>query len=203
MLSYLVPFLIYLGVPYLASFVWKDPYLAYAGRVLLTLPALVFFMKEYKEIKIEREWLGIPLGVLIILMWIGLDPFYPKILGEPGGFDPRPMFKTFLILKFIGMVIVAPWIEELFFRSFFPRYLQAGSGWKQLSPGTFTPFTFISTALIFGFVHHQWLPGILMGFIMNWLYWKTKNLWPCIAAHAAANLILWAEAVRTQNWMLW
>ena len=79
MIAYLLPILLYLGAPYLIDLIWKDPYLAYASRVLLVLPILVFFLKEYKEIKIQREWTGIILGILIFIFWVGLDPYYPKI----------------------------------------------------------------------------------------------------------------------------
>jgi len=161
MLAYFLPLILYIGAPYLVEGFLKDPVVGYASRVLLTLPVLIFYLKEYREIKIQKDLLGIPVGVLIILLWIGLDPYYPKILGEPTGLDPSTYFLPTIALKFIGMVILAPWIEELFFRSFLPRFLDKGNDWKEAEVGSFTPFSFISTALIFGFIHFQWIPGII------------------------------------------
>ena len=183
MTAYLLPFIVYVAIPPLALIFWKDPYWAYAARVLLTLPLLVFFLKEYREIRIEKDWLGIIFGILIFVFWLWLDPFYPKIFGGKPIFNPTPLFKTTLALKFIGMVILAPWLEELFFRSFLPRFLQKGVNWYTIPPGSFTSMTFIGSALIFGLIHHEWIPALLMGLLMNWLFQKTRNLWSCILSH--------------------
>ena len=191
MIAYFLPFILYVGLPYFLSLFLRDPYTAYASRVLITLPVLIFFLKQYSEIKPRWSGWGLGLGVLIFILWVGLDPYYPKLFSDSSvSLDPTPLFLPTLALKFVGMVVVAPWVEEIFFRSFLPRYLQGGSDWKNLAPGTFTLVTFMVTAVIFGFIHSQWLPGILMGFLMNWIFIKTKNLWHCIVAHAVVIMIV-------------
>ena len=173
MIPYLLPFIVYITLPYFTGFWSNDQIVAYASRILITLPLLIYFMKSYTEIKVQKNLLGFVVGVLSIFIWLGLDPYYPKILGEAPGFDPTTYFWPAITLKFVGMVVLAPWIEELIFRSFLPRYIAGGENWEKVEVGTFSPFSFIVSASLFGLIHYQWLPGIIMGCLLNWLAMKT------------------------------
>lgn len=46
------------------------------------------------------------------------------------------------------------------------------------------------TAIIFSFIHFQFegfLPRMLLGFLLGWLYWHTGNFWVPVTAHFANN----------------
>ncbi|MEI6408269.1 MAG: CPBP family intramembrane glutamic endopeptidase [Bacteroidota bacterium] len=46
------------------------------------------------------------------------------------------------------------------------------------------------SACVFSFIHFQFegfLPRVLLGFILGWLYWKTQNFWVPVAAHFFNN----------------
>lgn len=48
----------------------------------------------------------------------------------------------------------------------------------------------ILTAVIFSFIHFQFegfLPRLLLGLLLGWLYWRTGNFWAPVAAHFANN----------------
>jgi len=48
----------------------------------------------------------------------------------------------------------------------------------------------VLTAVIFSFIHFQFegfLPRMLLGLLLGWLYWRTGNFWVPVAAHFANN----------------
>jgi uncharacterized protein len=38
--------------------------------------------------------------------------------------------------------------------------------------------------------------------MITWLYVKTGNVWQCVAAHAATNLLLWLYVIQGGQWQL-
>lgn len=48
----------------------------------------------------------------------------------------------------------------------------------------------VLTAIIFSFIHFQFegfLPRLLLGLLLGWLYWRTGNFWVPVTAHFANN----------------
>jgi len=50
--------------------------------------ALVYFRKEYEELRPGFSLLAIIVGLVAIAIWICIDPFYPKY-GSGAAFDQR------------------------------------------------------------------------------------------------------------------
>ncbi len=83
-------------------------------------------------------------------------------------------------LLFAG-VIVAPFVEEVFFRGFVFTGLREKYGW--------IPAALISAGL-FALVHLRpisFLPIFLMGLIFAYLYHRTNSIWPGLIMHLATN----------------
>jgi membrane protease YdiL (CAAX protease family) len=98
----------------------------------------------------------------------------------------------------IGAVLVAPLIEELFFRGVLLQALcfHFKLGWVAVTV----------SAIAFGGVHAQpqdVLPLVTMGVVLGYLRLRTSVLWPCILVHALFNartmifVILAPEAINT------
>ena len=91
-----------------------------------------------------------------------------------------------LVLSAILVCVLAPLVEELFFRGFFFRAL---FNWRGLWPAA------ILTGVVFGAIHFgsspvgAIVPLMVFGFGLCLLYWKTGSLYPCIAVHAINNSI--------------
>lgn len=88
-----------------------------------------------------------------------------------------------LVLAFIGLVIIAPITEEIFFRGFLFRGLRRS--WPLW-------LAFIGTSAAFALAHGQWNVGIdtfILSLFLILVYQKTGNLWLSIAMHATKNLI--------------
>ncbi len=91
-----------------------------------------------------------------------------------------------LVLAALLVCVIAPLIEEFFFRGFFFRAL---FNWKGLWPAA------ILTGVVFGAIHigsspvGALVPLAFFGFGLCLLYWRTQSLYPCIAVHAINNAI--------------
>ena len=164
------------------------------------------FFKNFKELKkFKFYWHSILGGILIIVIWVGLDTLYPfRSTSEfnPALF-PAAMMITLTIFRIISAVVVASFVEEIFIRSFLIRFFIEPYNWQKVKIGTYTLFSFLVTMIFFGFAHDRWLVGIITGIILNLLlYWK-KDIWLCIESHSIANIVLAIYVLYTQSWGFW
>lgn len=88
-----------------------------------------------------------------------------------------------LALLFAGAVVIAPVVEELFFRGVLLSALMKHLGrvWVPI----------VTTAVMFGFVHlpqpQAVVPLITLGVVLGYLRVRGGTVWPCIVAHALFN----------------
>jgi hypothetical protein len=149
-------------------------------------------------------------GVLVFVLWIGLDPFYPSIAGKPKGWNPHetfglntPLAWTFILVRILGSTLIVPPLEEVFYRSFVYRWLVKPDFWN-VPLGHFAWWPFLGTSLIFGLAHpHQWVAGILCGFVYQGLVCRHKRLGDAMTAHAITNLLLGTWVAWKGAWLFW
>lgn len=88
-----------------------------------------------------------------------------------------------LALAFVGLVVVAPFVEEIVFRGFMlPAFAQSFG----FAGGA------VATSLLFGLAHWQVNVAIatfVLGLLLAWLYKRTGSLWPAILFHSLKNLV--------------
>lgn len=166
----------------------------------LLLPLWYFVIRKYGlEIKdFGFVWIGIKKTLAWIfasyIFYIGLGIFVITLFSALGieglGFEPqRSLFELFgtniIGLMFAGFIaiVLAPFIEEIFFRGFVLNTLVAriGAGWG-----------IALTALIFASVHFEFqsiIPLIILAFVLNILYVKTNSIWPGILFHVFNNAV--------------
>ncbi len=203
-LPYVVPMAIYsaflLVQPY-ANLLW-----IYPAKTLAVAAALIYFRKEYEELRPGFSLLAVIVGLVAIAIWIAIDPFYPK--HESGAaFDPTTISSLaqrnmFLVFRVVGAVLVVPVMEELFWRAFLIRWL-VNEDFKSVPVGTFTGLSFAVTVALFGAEHTQWLAGLICGALYNWLYYKRKDVFACVIAHAVSNAALAAWVLSRGDWKFW
>jgi CAAX prenyl protease-like protein len=154
-----------------------------------------------------QSWMfAILIGLVAIVIWIGIDPFYHK-LGNAAPFDPTTIQSLaqrnlFIVVRVIGAVMVVPVMEELFWRAFLIRWL-VNEDFKSVAVGTFTWASFGITMTLFGAEHSQWLAGLICGALYNWLYYKRKDVFACVVAHAVSNAALAAWVLAHGDWKFW
>ena len=108
---------------------------------------------------------------------------------------------TFLAIRFFGLVVVVPVIEEFFLRGFLMRLVVDQDWWK-------VPFGKVNAAavavsIIVPMLWHQ--PGEFLSAaawfgLVTWLMVRTRNPWDCVLAHATTNLLLGIYVVCWGEW---
>ena len=119
-----------LGIPY-AYYPW-----VYTLKICLTLVAMVFVLPGYREFPLRVGWLGIGVGVVGVVVWVGLCkldlehgflvPLLQRIgldgliaAGTRSAFDPFKQLSPagawgFLAIRFLGLAAVVAVVEEFF-----------------------------------------------------------------------------------------
>ncbi len=103
-----------------------------------------------------------------------MPPDIPDGLLLPGGW---------VVFSGLALAVWTPIAEETFFRGFILRGLT--NRWR-LTPAL------IMSAAVFSALHLApalLLPVFVTGLLLGYLYHRTGSLWPCIAVHAAQNLV--------------
>lgn len=197
----------------------------YPLQTLVCGALVVFFWQNYTFKPLRGFILAVVLGVVSIVLWIlpaHLYAIWPNhaaipLLGftarEGEGFDPTlfasdPFWYALVILmRFARMVIVVPFVEELFWRGFLMRWLVSRDEkrFTAVTVGTHSWRAFIITTAAVVFVHSKedWLGALIFGSLMYFLCVRTKSLAACVLMHAVANLILGIYVLNTRQWGFW
>ena len=187
-------------------------YWFYFAKTLVGLWLIVEVWPLVPEMRWAVSWEAAVVGIAVFVMWVGMDPYYPKLSlskavaenSNPNlvfGYD-APLTWFFLAVHIFGMTVVVPPLEEVFFRSFLYRYI-AKPNFLEVRLNQFLPVPFFVTAIIFGIEHSQWLAGILCGMAYQWLVLRKNRLGDAITAHAITNLLLGIYIVWRAAWNFW
>jgi CAAX prenyl protease-like protein len=159
------------------------------------------------EVKWNWSWQAVAVGIAVLVMWIGLDPYFKHLPHSGGAWNPHAQFGPwlawfFIVVRILGSSIVVPIVEEVFYRSFLYRYI-IKPDFQTVPFGVLVWTPFIVTSIVFGFTHFEWLSGILCGFAFQGLVCWKKRLGDAIAAHAITNFLLGVWIVWKEEWHFW
>lgn len=129
--------------------------------------------------------------------------------GERSAFNPlmqmagQPVAAwAFLAVRFLGLALIVPVIEEFFLRGFLMRFVMHQQWWR-------VPFGEADgTALLVGTLVPMLMhPGELLAAavwfsMITWLMLRTRNIWDCVVAHGVTNLLLGIYVVLFDQWQL-
>ena len=171
---------------------------------------LIWEMRPFvAEMRWAFSWESVAVGIGVFAVWVGLDRFYPKFLTAGATGNPNDQFgdnsalaQFFTTVHVLGMTLVVPPLEEVFYRSFLYRSI-ARQNFLSVPLNRFLPLPFAVTAVVFGFSHNEWLAGILSGSALQWLVLHKNRLGDAMTAHAIANLLLGIWIVWKQAWHFW
>ncbi len=205
-----IPFLIFITLTSCQGlFGEASRYWIYAGKSLLGAGMIWGMWPFVAEMRWVLSWEAVVTGVAVLVMWIGIDDFYPKFGRPAAGWNPPAQFGqgstlTWIIIvaRILGASLVVPPLEEVFYRSFLYRYL-IKSDLQSVPPGFFNWKAFLATSVVFGFSHYEWLAGILCGFAYQGLVCWKKRLGDAITAHAITNFLLGLWVVWKGAWHFW
>ena len=110
---------------------------------------------------------------------------------------------TFIILRWACAALVVPPMEELFWRDFLWREVQAPNDFKLASVGEWDWKALLIVSAAFSTVHIQWITAFVWGLMIGLLLVRTKSLGACILAHGVTNFLLGAYVLWTHDWYFW
>lgn len=142
----------------------------------------------FRRVPLERLWLSAGLVVfayVAVVLW--------QLILMPFGVTPEQDTETLvqspavLPLSAFAVIIVAPLVEEVFFRGFVFGGLASRLGWAPAA---------LLSGFLFGAVHGNApealpliVPFTLIGAAFAWGYYRTGSLWVSVAAHFLFNTI--------------
>ncbi len=201
------PFAIFALFTYAGPTLGISPAIVYPLKTVIVGAALLHFWKFFRQdIRAEFSGLAIVAGILVYIVWVSFNGWYP-LIGTPAGFDPfkeaaNGWVYPLIAARLFGAVIVVPVMEEIFWRSFAMRFVVV-SDFKSLPLGYFSWYSFLLVSVAFGLEHHEWLPGIVAGVVYAGLLVRSKNLFTPILSHGVTNLLLGIHVLATSQWSLW
>jgi CAAX prenyl protease-like protein len=191
------------------SWLSLSEYWIYPVQTILCGGLLVWFRREYVFGKFRRPVFVFAVGVLIFLLWISPQEFFgfpPRTVGfNPNIFASQSSFYwPTVFFRFLRLVIVVPFVEEIFWRGFLLRYL-IDERFYGVPFGRFSQLSFWSVSIAFGLAHTMpdWIAAIITGMAYNAVAYYTKGLTSCVVVHAVTNLLLGLWIMRTQQWGFW
>jgi CAAX prenyl protease-like protein len=196
-----LPFAIWVGITALAMGGGDMKFLSYVAKVFVGVWVVWEMRRFIPEIRWTVSWQAIVVGILVFVAWVGLDPFYPKntLLMKD---TPESIWNPFarfgdssliawglIVIRIFGMTVLVPPIEEAFYRSLVYRYI-VKYDFTKIALNHFDGVALVLTSVLFGFMHFQWLPGILCGLAYQWLVIRKGHLGDAMTAHAITNFLL-------------
>ncbi len=194
----------------------------YTLKVAATLATMAFVWPGYRTFPKRVTGLGLLVGLVGGCVWIVLaERQFEAPLIEATGFDwiggmgQRPAFNplrelegtaglayAFLAVRFVGLVLVVPVIEEFFYRGFLMR-LVMDARWWEIPFGRVDAVAVVVGTAVPMLTHPGELLAAMVWFsLVTWLMVRTRNIWDCVLAHALANLMLGIYVLATGSWKL-
>ena len=187
-------------------------YALQAGAAAVLLAGWGLVRREYGELARAnaptlREGLqAVGVGLAVFGLWIHLDAPWMQLAPPSATFTPMRADGTLdaalLAVRVAGAVGVVPLMEELFWRSFLMRWIQAPRFAGVLPQQVGLKAVVLST-FVFMLAHTLWLAAVLAGLAYAWLYIRSGKLWCAVLAHATTNAALAAWVLATGRWEFW
>ncbi|MBY0585581.1 CAAX prenyl protease-related protein [bacterium] len=222
-LPFVAPFGAFLILTQLESLEPLRPYYpwVYVGKILLVGGMCLAFRKSWPVFSTRGLGWAVLFGVVGVGLWVllagmGVEkrivesiPAMKSLFPDRVGFNPfqeiaDPIARyAFLIARFIGLALIVPIIEEVFWRGFLLRYLIDDRQFNSVPVGTFSSMSFLLVTLFFGLVHPELVAALFWGAGINLLLYQTRNLWATVIAHGITNLLLGIYVLQYGAWQLW
>lgn len=197
--------------------------IVYSVKILGTLGAMLWMLPDYKKFPLRVSFWAPLVGLVGIGVWVGLCAIHleqrclPAMhlgwlveLGRRDAYDPfREMAtlspwcaRSFLCIRFFGLVVVVPLIEEFFLRGFLmPQCI--GADWRRIPFGAVNREALL-LSIAYGILTHpaELVAAAAWFALVTWLMARTRNIWDCVVAHALTNLFLGVYVVASGDWQL-
>lgn len=213
-LPWVLPFALFLVLTSLESqFPNVYPWF-YAAKMVIVTGVLLRLRRFLPEAAPSRSGLNLAvgLGLGLSVLWVLIDsvtPHFPGLLGTRVGYNPFHELPNwggriaFLLVRFYGLVVVAPVCEELFYRGFLLRFITDIDDFRRVPLGRFSTSAFAAVVLLMALSHPEWLSALVFSAAMCALLARTRSLFACIVCHGVTNLALGVYVLLSHDWKFW
>lgn len=195
----------------------------YTLKIALVMVTMAWLWPGYRQFAFKVSPLAVVVGAVGVVVWIalcklqfeqatvdmlGLGDWFN--MGQRSAFDPlaeladRPLLAYgFLVVRFWGLAVIVPVIEEFLLRGFVMRYFFQHDWWN-VSFGRLSPAAIVAGTLVPILTHptSELLAVVVWFSMVTWLMWRTRNMWDCVVAHGVTNFLLGAWVVFSGDWYL-
>lgn len=205
-LVYLAPLLVFLSAAMVTGMFADRVDYAYGLRVVAATAILAVVRRRLPRPRLRMSYVALLIGGVVYVVWVALEPSPDAAeleaahralagLGSVG-------LASWVTLRLLGSVLVAPTVEELAFRGFLlPRLVSRD--FLDVSPRQLTVISVVVSSLAFGLLHDRWLAGSLAGFAFALARSHRGRLGDAVMAHATTNLLLALDVLLRDNWHYW
>jgi len=189
-----------------------DPRWVYGLSVAVVGGLLAWYWRGYGELARQNlptaseTLLSIGLGLAVFSLWIRLDAPWMMLGEATATFHPvdanGELLWPLIVVRWLGAALLVPVMEELFWRSFLMRWVQAPQ-FETVDPRRVGLRAIAISTFLFMLAHTLWLGAIIAGLAYAWLYRRTGKLWTAVIAHAVTNGALGIWVVQTGQWQFW
>lgn len=200
---------------------------AYGVKAAVLLAVMWLCRSTWADLRIGPErridWvIAAVLGLAVAVVWVGAERLVeaavsasglalPSWLGGLSGrrmaFDPTVLSPGarigFLGVRLVGLVLLVPVFEELFWRSFLMRFVIDPDDFRRIPIGRVTPLAVGVTSVGFAAAHPEWLPALVTGLAWAWLLGRSRSVGVCVLSHVVANMGLGAYVLTTGDYRFW
>jgi len=176
----------------------------YFVRVVVVLAVIWRLRDRYEPGTFAPSLVGLVLGVVTFGVWMLLSPHAEPapMPAAMAGLSPG-VRGAWLVGRVAGAIVAIPVAEELAFRGFLLRRLQAHDFVPSAVP-RFTLLSFLGSSLLFALVHEsEMLPALLVGMLFAVAYLWRGRLGDAIWAHALCNGLVAAYVLAAGAFALW
>lgn len=195
-----------LGIPY-GAYPW-----VYATRIAGTSLAIAACLPYLRNWLGRATWWPPLLGLVLVIPWIVFSILQREAglsgLSERSAFNPFDRLTpseaawAFLAVRFFGLAVIVPFVEELFLRGFLMRFVIREAFWT-VPFGTLTLSSAAACLVYAGATHPSEAVASVGWFAMvSGIAAATRKPIDAILAHAATNLALGAYVLATGAWWL-
>lgn len=190
-----------IGGAFSAGFDWLYP-----ARVVVAALVLWRFRRQYPSLRWSRSWWPIGVGVAVCAIWL---PLASASLRETSLWSAALHAASWrwaalwMAFRVVGFVVMTPLIEELAFRAYLMRRLQAARI-DDVPIGQFSWLSWLGSSLAFGALHgSMWVAGTIAGMAFAVALCRRRMLGDAVVAHGIANGLLAAYACVSGHWSVW
>jgi CAAX prenyl protease-like protein len=202
---FVLPFLVFSVILAIEGWFPDQHYIIYPWKTVIVGGVILSQWRKFPSLRPGSPVLSAIVGVIGVIIWVGLDPVlvhYPLPLVGRNPFLLYPAGFAWILFGFrlLGLSVVVPIMEELFWRGFLMRYL-IKEDFTEVPLGTYKPFSFFVTTAFFASVHGaEWPLAVIVGLLYGAWFVKTKKLGDIMVAHGVTNFLLGLYCLHTNDW---